>query len=124
AIPREGAIITVQLGWKRGEGVSVGLVDKGRFKVDEARHGGPPAQITVRARSADMTGDYRVRRERSWTDTTLGAVLGEIAGAIGLELKIDADLQSIEIPALASHEKSDMALVRELGRRFDAVSTV
>lgn len=124
AIPREGAIITLQLGWKQGAGLTRGLVDKGNFKVDEASHSGPPDQVTIRARSADMTGDYRVRRERSWTDTTLGAVLGELAGANGLQLSIDPDLQGIEIPSLAAHEKSDMALVRELGRRYDAVATV
>lgn len=124
AIPSEGAVITVQLGWKQGTGVTPGLVDKGRFKVDEANHSGPPDQVTVRARSADLAGDYRVRRERSWTDTTLGDVLGEIAGANGLQLSIDPDLRGVQIPALASHEKSDMALVRELGRRYDAVATV
>jgi len=124
AIPREGAIVSVRLGWKQGSGVTTGLVDKGRFKVDEANHSGPPDRVTIRARSADMTGDYRVRRERSWTDTTLGGVLDELAGANGLQPNIDPDLRAIAIPALASHEKSDMALIRELGRRYDAVATV
>lgn len=122
AIPPDGATVTLSIGWASGP--RAGLVDKGRFKVDSAGHSGPADRVTLSARSADLTGKYRVRRERSWTDTTLGEVLGEIAGDNGLDLRLDPDLEGIEIPALASHEKSDMALVRELGRRYDAVATV
>ena len=123
-IPNEGAVIRVQLGWKQGADVRVGLVDKGRFKVDEAEWSGPPDTVTVRARSADLTADYRVRREKSWKDTTVGAIVREIAGRHGLEARISPELASIEVKSLGQDEKSDMALVRELGRRHDAVATV
>ena len=61
-IPRRGVDIVVAIGW---EGAA--LVDKGRFRVDEAQHEGAPDIITVRARSADLTAELRTRKERSCT---------------------------------------------------------
>lgn len=124
AIPKTGVSLLLSLGWKQGAQVTPGLVAKGRFKVDEASHSGPPDQVTIRARSADLGGDYRVRRERSFKGTTLGAVLEKIAGDNGLEPRIDPALATIAIPVLTQHEKSDMALVRELGRKHDATATI
>lgn len=124
AIPKEGVVIRIWLGWAQGKDVAIGLVDKGRFRVDEASHDGPPDQISISARSADLDGDYRVRKERSWRATTLGAVIRQIAADNGLEARIGGDLAGMAIPVLEQHQKSDMALVRELGRKYDAVATV
>jgi hypothetical protein len=124
AIPKKGAVLRVSLGWKGGAGVRAGLVDKGSFKVDEREWGGPPDTITIRARSADFTAGYRIRKERSHRDTTLGKVIGEIASANGLTARVAPELASIEVPVLGQDERSDMALVRALGRKHDAVATV
>lgn len=80
AIPPEGAVLKVQLGWKQGRDVTVGLIDKGSFKVDDVSHSGPPDKITIRARAADFTSQIRNRRAQSWKNTTLGSVLRDIAG--------------------------------------------
>ena len=69
-IPPRGALLRVAIGWE-----GQGLVDHGTFQVDEAEHSGAPDMISVRARSADLTRPMRTRAERSWHDTTLGAVL-------------------------------------------------
>jgi phage protein D len=124
AIPKKGAMIVLSLGWKQGADVTPGLIAKGTFKVDSARHSGAPDVITISARSADLAGGYRLRKEKSWRDTTLGAVLQDLAGAAGLTPRIDPALAGIAIAFLAQHQKSDMALVRELGRKYDAVATV
>ena len=123
-IPRAGVVIALSLGWKRGKEVAHGLVNKGRFKIDEASHSGPPDIVTIRARSADLDADYRVRREESWRDTTLGAVLNEVANRNGLQANVAQQLAAIAVPVLSQHEESDMALVRRLGREHDAVATV
>ena len=83
AIPKRGATIRLQLGWKQGASVTPGLIDKGRFTVDETEWSGPPDQVTIRARSADLTEAFRTRRERTWKNTTLGAVAKdvEVAGS-------------------------------------------
>lgn len=124
AIPKEGALLRVQLGWKQGRDVAVGLVDKGSYKVDDVTHSGPPDQIRIRARAADFTSEIRNRREQSWKDTTLEAVLKDIAGRNGLTLKVAADLASIALPSISQSRESDIAFLRRLGRENDAVATI
>lgn len=124
ALPREGAVIRLQLGWKQGTKVPVGLVDKGSFTVDEVEHSGPPDVITVRARSADLTAQLRTRREQSWRDTTLGQVMQDIAGRNGIAARIAAQLADIALPSLIQSRESDIAFLRRLGRAYDAVATV
>jgi phage protein D len=126
-IPKEGAKLQVSLGWLKaaaGEDIAVGMVDKGTFKVDEATWAGPPDLITIRGRSADLTGDYRRRRERTHRDTTIGAIVRRVAAAHGLTPHVAAELASIAVPITVQDQASDMALVRLLGRRHDAVAQI
>lgn len=124
AIPPAGATITVQLGWASGTDVTVGLVDKGRFVVDEIEHSGPVDQLVIRARSADLTSAIRTRREHSWRSTTLGAIVRTVAARNSLTPRVSAALAGIAVPALAQSRESDMALLRRLGREHDATATV
>ncbi|SFR79729.1 contractile injection system protein, VgrG/Pvc8 family [Sphingomonas jatrophae] len=124
ALPSPGKLLHVQIGWLRGSDVPVGLVDKGSFKVDEVEHGGPPDVITLRASSADFTSRIVTRREQSWRDTTIGAVVKMVAARNGLEPRCAAALASVALPTLHQSRESDMALLRRLGREYDAVATV
>ncbi len=123
-IPPKGAVLKVQMGWRQGSDLPVGLIDKGSFKVDEANWRGPPDQITIRARSVDMGDGWRVRRERSFVGETVETIIGAIAKDNGLKPSVEAALGAKIIPALGSAAKSDAALLRMLGKRFDAVATV
>ncbi|MDV2451169.1 contractile injection system protein, VgrG/Pvc8 family, partial [Xanthomonas hortorum] len=109
----------VALGWK-----ATGLVDKGTFIVDEVEYSGAPDIITVRARSADLTTDMRTRRERSWHNTTLGAVLNTLAGEHALTPRVAEALARIKLPHLDQANESDMNLLTSLGQRFNAVATI
>lgn len=122
AAPDTGRVLSLSLGWSRG-GTATGLVGKGRFRVDEVEERGPPDIITIRARSADLGGDYRKRRNQVWRDTTVGTVLGTIAGRYGVESRVHPDLAGLAIGVLEQHGKSDMAFVKDLGSRFDALAT-
>lgn len=121
--PEPGKILSLSLGWVSGSDVAVGLVDKGRFKVDEVEESGPPDVIMIRARSADFTGDYVKRRTQAWKDTTLGAILRTVAGRNGSSALVHPDLSAKPIDAIEQHGKSDMAFVKDLGQRYDAVAT-
>ncbi len=123
-IPPKGAVLKVQMGWRQGTDLPVGLIDKGSFKVDEANWRGPPDQITIRARSVDMGDGWRVRRERSFVGETVQTAIGAIASDNGLTPSVEAGLGAKVIPALGGTAKSDAALLRMLGKRFDAVATV
>lgn len=123
ALPSAGALLKFELGWKQGRDVAIGLIDKGSFKVDDIKHSGPADILTLRARAADFTSNIRNRRECSWKNTTLGAVLQDIAGRNALTLRVSADLAAIAVPALSQSRESDVAFVRRLGRRHDALAT-
>jgi phage protein D len=123
-LPAAGATLRVQLGWLSGADVQPGLVDKGSFVVDEVEHSGPPDTVTIRAHAADFTGALTTRREHSWHDTTLGAVVFALAGRNGLTARIAPALATIGVPALAQSRESDLAFLRRLGRQHDAVATI
>lgn len=124
AIPKEGAILAVQLGWRQGRDVTAGLIEKGSYRVDDVSHAGPPDQITIRARAADFTSAIRNRRSHSWKNTTLGTVLQAIAGRNGLAARVAPALAAIALPALTQSRESDIAFLRRLGADHDAVATI
>lgn len=125
ALPPAGAIIELHLG-SRDLVTSAGatLIDKGRFKVDQLTHSGTPDTLTIRARSADLTRAFRTRRTQSWSASTVGAVLAEIAGRNGLQLRCSAEKSAVAVSHLAQSNESDAALIARLGRLHDAVATV
>jgi phage protein D len=123
-LPKPGAVLRLQLGWLRGRDVVPGLIDKGSFKVDEVEHRGPPDQVRITARSADFTSDLKKRREQSWHDTTLGAIVAEIAARNALQTRCAPALASIQLKTVVQSRESDMAFLRRLGREHDAVATI
>lgn len=123
-LPPTGAKIRVSLGWARGTGVTLGLVDKGEFHVESIDHGGSPPALTIRAKAADFTAGLKQRREKGYHGTTLGAIVAEVAQRHGLNLRCAAALASIVVGTKAQSRESDLAFLRRLGREFDAVATV
>jgi phage protein D len=119
AIPPTGAVIRLWLGWS-----DTGLVDKGTYTVDETEHSGAPDVLSIRARSADLRKGLKTKRERSWSDTTLGHVLGDIALGNGLKSTVADALQGAQILQLDQANESDANLISRIGEEFDAVVTV
>ena len=125
---KRGAKAKLTVGWAMGTDVTAGMVDKGTFTVDEVRKEGGSDNstdtVTIRGRSADLTGAYRNRKDKSWKDKTIGDIVRDIAGANGYEARVHADLVNIKVPSAEQAGKSDMAFIRDLGRRNDAIATV
>lgn len=122
--PPQGSVLRLSLGWLRGTGVTPGLVDKGSFIVDELTCEGPPDRVCIRARSADFKESFRKRTNKVWKDTTLGVIVGEVAGAHKLTARCHPDLAGQAITAAEQGNKSDMQFLRDLARRYDATATV
>lgn len=119
SIPPTGALIRVWLGWSDN-----GLIDKGTYTVDETEHSGAPDVLTIRARSVDLRKSLKTKRERSWSNTTLGDVLGDIALGNGLSTTIAGNLDGLPILQLDQANESDANLISRIGEEFDAVVTV
>lgn len=118
-IPPKGAVISLWLGWS-----DTGLTDKGSYTVDETEHSGAPDQLSIRARSVDLREGLKVKRERSWHNQTIGAVIKAIAGAYGLAPVVSAVLNIIELVHLDQANESDANLLTRLGQEHDAIATV
>lgn len=119
AIPPKGAVVRLWLGWS-----DTGLVDKGTYTVDETEHSGAPDVLSIRARSADLRKGLKTKRERSWSNTTLGDVLGDIAMGNGLTATVAGALDGLPILQLDQANESDANLISRVGEEFDAVVTV
>jgi phage protein D len=118
-MPSKGARIHVQIGWQES-----GLVDKGVFTVDEIEHSGAPDVLTLRARTASLIDTFRQPVERSFHDTTLGAVIEVIAFQQELKAGIAEALRGVKIAHLDQTRESDAAFLRRLGKKYDAAATV
>ncbi|RVD75449.1 phage late control D family protein [Pseudomonas koreensis] len=118
-IPPTGALIRLWLGWS-----DTGLIDKGTYTVDETEHSGTPDVLIIRARSADLRKSLKTKRERSWSNTSLGGVLGDIALGNGLSTTIAGTLDGLPILQLDQANESDANLISSIGEEFDAVVTV
>ncbi|SDX66890.1 hypothetical protein SAMN05216287_3461 [Pseudomonas kuykendallii] len=119
AIPPRGAIVQLWLGWS-----DTGLVNKGLFTVDEVEHSGAPDTLSIRARSADLRKGLKVKRERSFHASTLGALVSTIAAAYGLSPIISAALSVMRIAHVDQANESDANLLTRLGQQYDALATV
>lgn len=119
AIPPRDAAIDLWLGWD-----DTGLIYKGRYNVDETEHSGAPDTLSIRARSADLSGELKVKRERSWDATPLATILSAIAAAYGLNPLISTALATINIAHLDQANESDANLLTRLGRDHDAIAAI
>ena len=119
AIPKRGAVLSVELGW-----VNTGTVHKGKFTVDEVELSGAPDKITIRARSASMTKSMGERQEKSWHGKTLGDIVRTIGEKHKLTPVIGPALAKIRIAHIDQTHESDMNFLTRLAKRYDAVMTV
>ena len=119
ALPRTGAKIRVWLGYRE-----TGVSYMGLFVVDEVEISGPPEQITVRARAADMRRSLKSHKTRKFENTTIGGVVRKIAGEHGLTPVTGGPLARLKLPYLGQTEESDMHLLTRLARRHDATFKV
>lgn len=118
-LPTIGISITVAIGWKNGI-----MIDKGSFIVSGFSHSGPADTLTIHARTADLTDSLKEVRERSYHNTTLGAILDQIARRNSLKSGTAANLRNRKIKHIDQTNESDAAFLRRLGKQFDAVSTI
>ena len=119
ALPPKGALLHLWLGWS-----DTGLVDKGSYTLDEMEHSGAPDTLSLRARSADLRKGFKTKRERSWSNKTLGDVVNDIALGNDLKPAIAPELAGLPILQLDQTNESDANLITRLGEEFDAVASV
>jgi hypothetical protein len=118
-LPTRGAVLSLFLGWQ-----GAALIGKGQFTVDEIEHRGAPDTLTIRARSADFRGTLNSRRETSYHDTTLGALLETIAGRNKLTASVAPQFAGIPVPHIDQSQESDAKFLTRLAERNGAEVSV
>lgn len=119
SLPPKNATLHVWMGWDDGN-----LTDKGTFVIDEREHAGAPDVIVIRGRSANLRSDLRQQREQSYHDTTIGAIVNQLAGRNNLTPRCHPDLASLSIDHIDQTNESDVNFLTRLGKRYDAVATI
>ena len=108
-MPPRGAVLSVFLGWK-----GQALFHKGEFTVDEVEHRGAPDTLTLRARSADYRGSLNSRRDNSYHDTTLEAIVSAIAARNSLEPAVAESLKGVKVSHIDQTQETDAAFITRL----------
>ena len=108
-MPPRGAVLSVFLGWK-----GQALFHKGEFTVDEVEHRGAPDTLTLRARSADYRGSLNSRRDNSYHDTTLEAIVSAVAARHSLEPAVAESLKGVKVSHIDQTQETDAAFITRL----------
>lgn len=119
ATPPKGAELVVSLGY-----AETGLIEMGIYTVDETEVGGPPDYLVIKAKAADMRGELKAQKTRSWHDTTLGQLVRTVAGEHGLTPAIGGDLDGIALDHVDQTDESDLHLLTRLARQYGAVAKI
>ncbi|TFB25514.1 phage late control D family protein [Lelliottia nimipressuralis] len=118
-LPARGATLSLWLGW-----TGTPLELKGNFTVDTIEFRGAPDTLTIRGCSADFRGKLNVRREQSWHDTTIGAIVNTIAQRNQLTASVAADLSSNAISHIDQSQETDAAFLTRLAERNGAFVSI
>lgn len=117
-IPRTGANIAVSIGYVGGI-----LQKMGNYVVDEVEVSGPGREMTIRANAADMTGNIKAPKERSFDGVTFGQLVQTIASDNGLTPSIPSELAGRQLAHIDQTE-SDMQLLTRISAEQGATLKV
>lgn len=118
-MPKRNQVISLKLGWK-----GQGLINKGKFIVDEVEHHGAPDKLTIRARSVDFRGSMDTARDRSYHDKTLGEIVNEVANRNRMGNTLAAGLAEIKIAHIDQTQETDAAFITRLATMNGAVAAI
>ena len=119
AIPSTDSLVKVWLGY-----VETGVVYKGEYKITGFEHSGAPDELRISAVAADMAAGLTEQQEKTWSKTTLGAIVETIAKKYNYTPKVHKDLAKISIDHLTQTNESDASFLMRLADSNDAIATV
>jgi uncharacterized protein len=118
-LPKRGVQISVSLGW-----VNDNVILQNIFTIDECEHSGTPDVLSIRGKSANLRDSLNEKREKSYSDTTLGSITKEIAKRHNLLYKIDKSIEHEHIAHIDQTNESDASFLTRLYNDFNAAVTL
>lgn len=116
AFPKKGATLEISLGY-----VGEPLKFVGRYKVDEIEISGPPQSMMIRGKPGDLVASLKEQKRRSWENTTLDAITGDIARNNGLQPFCPLNPAIVRADQI---NESDMHFITRMARQYGATATV
>ncbi|QHM72469.1 phage late control D family protein [Mixta intestinalis] len=118
-LPPRGGFIKLFIGWK-----GQALLEKGEYIIDTVTHSGAPDKLSITANSIDYRGRMNVRREASYHETTLEAVVKQVAERHRLKPVIAEKFKNIEIKHIDQTQETDSAFISRLASLYGAVAVI
>jgi len=109
--PDKGMEIAAEIGY-----AGQPLVPCGAFDVDEIEVESPPMTIRIRALATGISRAVRTRIGKKYENTTLAAILDEIAQRIGAKRK--GEVADIPIDRATQYQETDWAFAVRLAREY------
>lgn len=120
ALPRKGAIAVIQLGYRE-----TGTRQVGRFTVDSVKAKCLPYGLTISGKAADLRkGKLKTRAERHWDGKTLGEIVKEVAGDVGLTARVAPSIAGHRYDWVGQQDETPTHFLERLARRHNALLTV
>jgi phage protein D len=116
ALPARGARLQISLGYQE-----TGLTTLGSYRIDEVESSGPPQQITLRGRPADLSGTVKAVRRHAWENVSLAQVVKEIAQRNKLT---PVCTMKAKVERLDQVNESDIHFITRIARQYDATASV
>lgn len=117
-VPANGTWFRVWLGYSTGNRTPVYM---GAFAVDEVELSAGPRSMVIKATASNTAPTLqKEQRTKSWHNTTLGAVVQEIAGRHNVVPVIKGPLASQQITHEDQTNESDQAFLTRLAEKFRA----
>ena len=118
-LPLPGAPIVVAMGYKE-----TFLYPMGVFIADEVRASGPPDQVVIVGKAANLGGDIKEQKSRDWHDVTLQDIVAKIAGEHELTPMVAERFKPFHYEHLDQTDESDLHFLTRLAKDHDAIATV
>jgi len=132
SLPRTGAELSVSLGYKES-----GLIDMGKWTVDETDLSGPPDTLAISAKAANMSSrktkggkadTLRSNKTRAWDNIAIADICKTIASEHGYQPRIADKYATGSPPAIGApvthldqREESDLNFLTRLAKEYGAV---
>lgn len=116
--PRQGAWLKVWLGYSTGGRKPAYM---GSFAVDEVEFTGGNRSMTIKATAAATAPELvKEGRSQSWRNTTLGAIVQEVAKRNGMTATVKGSQASIQIKHEDQTNETDQAFLTRLAEKYKA----
>ena len=115
-LPPKGTRYVVSVGW-----AADALAMTGLYTVQRSSIAGDPESghtITVECRAADLSDKAKTVDSGHWDDKTLGEIVDDVAGKMGLSARVAPSLRSIRIPYRARIDQEAADFLSDLADDF------